>query len=91
MSFSYSSNKNGCRQAVLNTPKGDVKIFSRPLNRPEEDGPEKGRALTWEDRVESSGKRSCGCHFREDTPGGFPGFFFALQQEKRRLGVLSIR
>lgn len=89
--FSYTTNKNGSRQAVLTTKKGEVKIFSRPLNRPEEDGPEKGRSLTWEDRLDTtSGKRSCGCHFIEDAPGGFPGFFFALQQEKRRLGVSSI-
>lgn len=88
--FSYTSNKNGSRQAVLNTPNGDVKIFSRPLNRPEETGPEKGKSLTWEDRIDPSGKRAYASFFQEETPGGFPGFFFALQQEKRRLGVSSL-
>ena len=86
MAMTYM-NVNGTRRAELVVPKGAVKIFSRPLNRPEEAGPDKGKPLTWCDRKDFlTGKRSYGSFFQEEVPGGHPGFFYVLQQEKRRLG-----
>ena len=86
MAMTYM-NVNGTRRAELVVPKGAVKIFSRPLNRPEEAGPDKGKALTWCSRWDfHTGKKYTGSFFQEETSDGYPGFFYVLQQEKRRLG-----
>lgn len=100
MAFTYTNNK-GVREATIVSSKAKAEIFSMPIyTRPEyqdEDG-------FWEEtgivrimsnsavaEYSASGELvSYGGDDFDEIPGGHPGFFYALQYMKRRLGLASL-